>query len=71
VTMSTVGIPQSPGTLSLSPLTVSRERFGSAFVGRLFAQMHPYVTLLSRSIGISLCVMNTMVLVPGPGGQVQ
>ncbi len=33
MTMSAVGVPQSPGTMSLLPPTVSCEQFGSAFFG--------------------------------------
>ncbi len=47
MTMSTVGVLQSPGKLTLSPPTVRRVQLGSSFLGQKLTQTCPYVSSLS------------------------
>ena len=49
--ISTVGVANSPGWLTLSPPTVNRVRFFSTFSGRILHTDCPYVTSLILDLG--------------------
>ena len=64
VVISAVGVPTSPGNLMRLPPTVNRVRRGSAFCGRQFTQILPYVTSFLRSEGTWLWGIKNIVSVP-------